>query len=81
MFENAFPGKTLLPVPSLGGGGLDALGRHTVVALLNAQSGNVNYGLTTQQVIDKFNGVFPSRNYQALKNEFEGLDERGCPLN
>ncbi len=33
VFENAFPGKTLLQVLEQGGGGLNALGRHTVAAL------------------------------------------------
>ena len=38
-FDDAFPGMTLLEVLSQGGGGLNALGRHTVAALLNAASG------------------------------------------
>ncbi|MDH3224417.1 MAG: hypothetical protein OEO23_11935, partial [Gemmatimonadota bacterium] len=37
-FEDAFPGMTLLEVLKQGGGGLKALGRHTVAALLNAAS-------------------------------------------
>lgn len=81
VFENAFPGKTLLEVLNLGGGGLEALGRHTVAALLNAKSGSVNYGMTASEVINAFNYVFPGGNYETLKSKFEGFNERGCPLN
>jgi cysteine-rich repeat protein len=83
--ENAFPNKTLLQVLQLTGtayGSLNALGRHTVAALLNAASG-VDYGQTTQNVIDQFNAVYPGTGaeYEVLKNSFEADNERGCPLN
>jgi len=85
VFENAYPGKTLLQVLQNNGNttGLDALGRHTVAALLNSASGNVNYDLTTQNVISMFNDVFPGKKsqYNALKDIFEGFNTRGCPLN
>jgi Domain of unknown function DUF11 len=81
-FENAFPNKTLLQVLSQGGGGLNALGRHTVAALLNAASADVDYLFTAQQVINQFNAVFPGTDeqYEALKNTFLVENERGCPL-
>jgi hypothetical protein len=81
VFENAFPGKTLVQVLGLGGAGLNALGRHAVAALLNASNSSVDYGMTPQQVIDAFNAVFPGGNYEALKNQFEVRNEKGCPLN
>lgn len=84
VFENAFPGKTLLQVLSQGGGGLNALGRQTVSALLNAASTKVSYELSAAQVIKKFNDVYPGGDYEGLKNEFEKLidvDGRICPLN
>ena len=82
VFENAFPGLTLAQVLELQGGGLNALGRHTVAALLNAASPNVDYDLTTTQVINMFNAAFPGSNttYVMLKNRFETLNEAGCPL-
>lgn len=81
-FENAFPGKTLLQVLQQGGGGLNALGRHTVSALLNAASPGVDFAFTRAQVINGFNAVFPgtAAAYEALKNEFEAENERGCGL-
>jgi hypothetical protein len=81
VFENAFPGLTLLDVLKLQGGGLEALGRHTVAALLNAASGNVSYPLTVSDVINGFNAVFPGGNYETLKDRWAALNEAGCPLN
>lgn len=80
VFANAFPGKTLGEVVQLGGGGLNALGRHTVAALLNAASLEVNYGMTTAQVIAAFNAAYASGSYEAQKNVFEGFNERGCSV-
>lgn len=79
VFENAFPGKTLLQVLEQGGGGLNKLGRYTVTALLN--SVKVNSPYTKQQVIDMFNAVYPGSNasYDNLSAQFE-LPEN-CPLN
>ncbi len=82
VFEDAFPGRTLLDVLKLGGGGLNALGRHTVAALLNSAGGSgVNYNMSAQGVIDAFNAAYPSGSYDGLKNIFEGWNEQGCPLN
>ena len=80
-FEDAFPGKSLLYVLNLGGGGLNALGRHTVAALLNAASGGVNYPYTVSEVISGFDGVFPNGDYEGQKNLFAVANELGCPLN
>ncbi len=81
VFANAFPGKTLLQVLGLGGGGLNALGRHTVAALLNAGKSSVSYDLATAQVISAFNAAYASGNYEAQKNIFANFNEQGCPLN
>lgn len=83
VFEDAFPGQTLLEVMNNGGGGLDALGRHTVAALLNAASADVNYGQTAAGVIDAFNTVYPGSksDYTSVKDDFAYDNERGCPLN
>jgi cysteine-rich repeat protein len=80
-FEDAFPGKTLLEVLKQGGGHLNALGRHTVAALLNASSPGVSYDLTVDEVIDGFNDVHPDGDYEGLKDYFEDYNEQGCPLN
>ncbi len=82
-FEDAFPGLSLVQVAANGGGGLNALGRHTVAALLNSANTEVSYDLTPQEVIDAFNNLYPGSkdDYESLKDRFEGLNEQGCPLN
>jgi hypothetical protein len=80
VFANAFPGKTLLQVAGQGGGGLIALGRHTVAALLTASS-SVDYDLTPAQVIAAFTAAYASGDYETQKNIFAGFNEQGCPLN
>ena len=83
VFEDAFPDKTLVEVLAEGGGMLDALGRHTVAALLNGASAGVNYPLSDGEVIEMFNDVFEGSDqaYEELKNLFEDYNESGCPLN
>jgi len=78
---NAFPGKTLLQVLGQGGGGLIALGRHAVAALLNASSSDVDYDRTTAEVIASFNAAYASGSYEPVKNVFATFNEQGCPLN
>ena len=81
VFECTFEGMTLLEVLGQGGGGLIALGRHTVAALLNATSSMVDYDLSAQDVIDMFNDVYlygDAEDYEALKDMFEGYNEQDC---
>lgn len=82
VFDNAFPGKTLIQVLNLGGGGLNALGRHVTAALLNAQSQELNYGLGASDVVTLFNTVYPgtANAYLNAKDILEGYNVRYCPL-
>lgn len=83
VFANAFPGQTLLQVLSLNGGGLNALGRHAVAALLNASSSNVNYDLSVEQVVNAFNAAYASGNKKTIEQQkdlFDMLNNQGCPL-
>ena len=75
-----FAGLTLPEVAALGGGGIYALGRHTVAALLSSASSGVDYDLTTAQVISMFNAAYPGGDLEGLKNIFAGFNEQGCPL-
>lgn len=81
VFADAFPGMSLLGVLKQGGGGLKALGRHTVAALLNAGNDDVQNGLSTDQVIAAFDAAFASGDYESQKDIFADLNELGCPLN
>lgn len=80
--STAFRSKTLLEVVWLGGGGINALGRHSVAALLNAASSNVSYDVSVAQVIAKFNtaAAGTAGAIEAQKNEFDMLNNLGCPL-
>ena len=82
-FENAFPGMTLLQVLQQGGGGLNALGRQTVAALLNAASPDLDYQHNTGQVVSSFNSVFPDTKaqYEGVKDTFEAANNSQCRLN
>lgn len=83
VFEDAFPGLSLLEVLQLPGGGLNRLGSHTVASLLNAANSDVHIGWSTGNVIDAFNDVYPGTKseYNAQKDIFVGRNELGCPLN
>ena len=84
VFANAFPGRTLVQVLRLGGGGINALGRHTVAALLNAASPDVDYDMTVAEVISAFNAAYASGNATMIENQknvFDMLNNQGCPLN
>lgn len=81
VFADAFPGKTLADVAAAKGGGLNALGRHTVAALLNAASDDVDYDRAVTSVIESFNYAYTMQEFEYLKNVFETFNEQGCPLN
>jgi hypothetical protein len=76
---NAFPGETIHDVLATGGGGLTALGRQIVSALLNSAKLS-GYPLTTAQVIADFQQAFASGRYEGLTNQLEGFGDN-CPLN
>jgi len=62
------------------GGGMNALLRHSVAAYLNAAS-SVNYAFTPDQVKAAVQDAFATGNFEAIKNQLEAENERGCPLN
>lgn len=77
------PDVTLLEALKLGGGGLHALGRQAVAALLNAGHPDVDYALTPGEVIDKVQQAIESGEYEATQKELEEYNAHalgGCPL-
>lgn len=78
-----YPGVTLGEAVQLRGGGLNALTRHAVAALLNASSGGVNYDYTEAQVISSYQeAAAGSRgDIENMKNRFDFLNNQGCGLN
>ena len=72
---------TLLQALKCQGGGLSALARHAVAALLNAYSGNVDYDYSVAQVLAMVKNAIDSGNYGGAKNKLATSNELGCPLN
>ena len=80
----AFGNKSLVKVLDLGGGGLKALGRHAVAALLNASSSGVDFKYTANEVITMFQQAFDSGNADLIedtKDLFDVANNGGCDLN
>jgi len=70
---------TLLQALNAQGGGLNALARHAVAALLNAASG-ANYAFTVDEVKTMVKNAIISGSYETTKNKLETENERGCPF-
>ena len=80
--SNVFGNMTLLQVLKQGGGDVNALGRHSVAALLNAASADVNYDIATPaMVIAAFNAAVANGTVEAQHQIFANFNEQGCPLN
>jgi hypothetical protein len=71
---------TLRQALNLGGGDENALARAAVAALLNAASDEVNYEFTVEEVIAKVQNAIESGNIEAVKNQFDRENNRGCPI-
>ena len=64
------------------GGGINALARHAVAALLNASSPDVAYAYTVGQIIDMVQAAIDSGDYGPTKDMLEEEnDPTPCPLN
>ncbi|MDP6047547.1 MAG: SdrD B-like domain-containing protein [Phycisphaerae bacterium] len=84
-YEDVFgvdaPGdKSLKEALRTGGGGVNALLRHSTAALLNAAHNGVDYAYTEAQVIAMTQAAFASGDYEATKNLFETQNEMGGSL-
>lgn len=73
-------GGTLLDAVWARGGGVDALARHSVAALLNAANGDIDYPMDTDAVINAVQNAFATGTFESLKDQFEAWNEAGCEL-
>jgi uncharacterized repeat protein (TIGR01451 family) len=71
---------TLLEALQSGGGGINALARHAVAALLNASSPDVDSDFTTAEVIALVQDAVASGDFETAKNLLAASNEAGCPL-
>jgi hypothetical protein len=84
VFGPGLPGElTLSEAVALGGGGINALARHSVAALLNAAHPDVNYKFSEQQVKDMWAAAIASGDPDFIEETKDLLDvanNTGCPL-
>jgi hypothetical protein len=77
----AISSLTLLKALKQSGGGLNALTREAIAALLNAAQPGVDYPLTTGEVVDMVNQAIASGNkstIESLKDTLETFNNRGA---
>ncbi|NNG16785.1 MAG: hypothetical protein HKM89_09910 [Gemmatimonadales bacterium] len=71
---------TLYDAVTAKGGGENALGRHSVAALLNATHPDVAASLSEAEVIQLVQDAFSSGDFETAKNTLAAANELGCPL-
>ena len=71
---------TLLQALKANGGGINALARHAVAALLNANNPDVNYEYSVAQIISMVQAAIDSGEYGSTKDMLEMANEEYCPL-
>jgi cysteine-rich repeat protein len=71
---------TLLEAVALKGGGVKALARHAVAALLNASSGEVDYPYTEAEVKAAVAAACASGDYETTKDDLADNNELGCTV-
>jgi len=71
---------TLLEAVWAGGGGENALLRHSVAALLNSTSSSVDYAYTTAQVIAIVQNAYATGDFNTAASLLAAANEAGCPL-
>ena len=71
---------TLLDALQANGGGVNALARHAVSALLNASNPDVSSDFTVAEVIALVQEAIESGDFETAKNLLAAANEQGCPL-
>lgn len=71
---------TLYQALNAQGGGINALARHAVAALLNAASPDVDYAMSKAAVISAVQAAIDSGEVQALADDLADYNEAGCPI-
>jgi hypothetical protein len=78
---NAFtPDITLMQAVRLNGGGINALARHAVAGLLGAAHPDVEYTLTTAEIIAGVQAALANGTIESTKDMLDRYNNQGCPL-
>lgn len=78
--RTTFDEPTLLQALEANGGGVNALARHAVAALLNAETSDVAFAYTPSEVIDVVHDAIVAGDHEETKDLLEEANEAGCPL-
>jgi hypothetical protein len=78
--QNTIDNPTLLDALNATGGGVNALARHAVAALLNASNPDVSFDLTPEEVIALVQEAFATGDFERIKDILAAFNEQGCPL-
>lgn len=73
-------GPTLFQALNAQGGGINALARHAVAALLNAASPDVDYDYGVAAVKSMVQGALPDGDIDGVKDDLADANEAGCPI-
>ena len=73
-------GLTLLAALEHGGGGMDALLRHAVAALLNSAHSDIDYAYDIDEIMALFQGAVDGGDVEAVKELLQDANQAGCPL-
>ena len=71
---------TLFQALNAQGGGINALARHAVAALLNAASPDVDYDYSVAAVKSMVQGALPDGDIDGVKGDLADANEAGCPI-
>ena len=74
---------TLLEALDANGGGINALARHAVAALLNASNSKISYAMSEAAIIDAVHDALDSGDPDAIKalhTQLAGYNEAGCSI-
>lgn len=74
------PNITLFAAVGRNGGGINALARHAVAALLGAAHPDVDYPLTQAQIIAGVQAAIANGTVESYKNTLDGYNNLGCGL-
>ena len=72
---------SLLDALNATGGGVNALARHAVAALLNASNTDVASDFTVAEVIALVQDAIESGDFETAAQLLAAANEQGCPLN
>ena len=73
---------TLLQGLELGGGGVNALTRHAIAAVLSAAHPDIDYPLTVAEIVAAVNAAYggDADAIEDLKNDLDAFNHRGCRI-